>query len=307
MITDDKVIKIFCEVDDFCKKYEGFLDKRARVRGIEDGKHRRYRKASLSDSEIMTIQILFHFGTFRSFKHFYLLYVKGHVKTYFPNLVSYNRFVELQPRVFFPMMFFLNRCAFGQCTGISFVDSTMIPVCHNLRRYSNKVFQGIATDGKGTMGWCHGFKLHFVCNDRGEILTFCFTPANIDDRDPRVWKTMAKDLYGKLFADRGYISQNLFALLLNNGIHLITGLRNNMKNKLMSIRDKLLLRRRCVIETINDMLKNVGQLVHSRHRAFHNFIMNMISCLGAYCFYDNKPQALQGFYIEKNYTPLLPF
>ena len=77
--------------------------------------------------------------------------------------------------------------SFRRCTGITFVDSTMIPVCHNLRRYANKVFAGLATDGKGTMGWCHVFKLHFICNDRGEIIMFCLTGANVDDSDPKVW------------------------------------------------------------------------------------------------------------------------
>ena len=100
------------------------------------------------------------------------------MKWYFPKAVSYNRFVELESRVFFQLMFFLNLRAFGRCTGITFVDYTMIPVCHNLRRYANKVFKGIATDGKGTMGWCHGFKLHLACNDRDEIIAFVLTGAN---------------------------------------------------------------------------------------------------------------------------------
>ena len=176
--------------------------------------------------------------------------------------------MELHLRMFFPMMLFLNTCGFGKCSGISFVDSPMIPVCHNLRRYSNKVFGDLATNAKGTMGWCHGFKNHFVCNDKGEILTFCLSGANTDDRDPAVWRVMAKKLYGQLFADRGYISQSFFEHLLNNGVHLVTGLRSNMKNRLMPMRDKILLRRRCIIETINDVLKNVANLVHLRHRDY---------------------------------------
>ena len=108
------------------------------------------------------------------------------------------------PRVFFMMMLFMKLHAFGKCSGISFVDSTMIPVCHNLRRYANKVFRGLAKDGKGTMGWCHGSKLHLLCNDSGEIITFCFTAANVVDRNEYVWKVLAKELYGKVFADRGY-------------------------------------------------------------------------------------------------------
>lgn len=95
------------------------------------------------------------------------------MKSFFPEAVSYNRFVELESRAFFPLMFFLNFRAFGRCTGIIFVDSTMIPVCHNLRRYVNKVFKDIATDGKGAIGWCHGFKLHQACNDRGGAHCVC--------------------------------------------------------------------------------------------------------------------------------------
>ena len=109
------------------------------------------------------------------------------------------------PRVFFKMMFFMKLYAFGRSTGITFVDSTMIPVCHNVRRYFNKVFAGLARSGKGTMGWCHGFKLHLLCNNSGEVITFYLIGANVGDRDRRVWTVFAKVLYGKVFADRGYI------------------------------------------------------------------------------------------------------
>ena len=152
MTTDYKVTELFCIIDEFCKHFD------AKNAGnlLEDnsGVKRRRRQAPLSDSEIMNILLYFHFGTFRNFKHYYLFFIKGTMKSYFSKAVSYNRFVELESRVFFQLMFFLNLGAFGRCTGITFVDSTMIPVCHNLRRYANKVFEGITTDGKGTMGWC---------------------------------------------------------------------------------------------------------------------------------------------------------
>ena len=86
--------------------------------------------------------------------------------------------------------------------------------------------------------------------------------------------------------------------LSEDGIQLVTGLRVNMKNKLMPFYDRMMLRKRYIIETINDMLKNTAQIVHSRHRSVSNFIMNLISALGAYCFFDNKPKALQGYCIE---------
>ena len=142
MITDDKITEIFCVVDEFCKEFDKEIDRKSLL--SPNGKPRRYRKASLSESEIMTILIAFQFGSFRNFKHYYLFYIRQHLRSYFPDAVSYNRFVELESRVFFQMMFFLNLSAFGKCSGISFVDSTMVPVCHNLRRHANRVFRGLA-------------------------------------------------------------------------------------------------------------------------------------------------------------------
>ena len=296
MITKDKVTEIFCIIDEFCKHFDA--ENAQKVLISSKVTSRRRRSATMSDSEIMTILLLFHFGSYRNFKHYYLSFIKIVLKKEFPKAVSYNRFVELEGRVFFQMMFFLNLQTFGRCTGITFVDSTMIPICHNLRRYADKVFKGIATDGKGTMGWCHGFKLHLACNDRGEIIAFVLTGANVSDKDSEVFKVLAKRLYGKMFADKGYISQRLFDILFEDGIQLVTGLRVNMKNKLMPFYDRMMLRKRYIIETINDMLKNTAQIVHSRHRSVGNFIMNIISALGAYCFFDNKPKALSGYCIE---------
>lgn len=134
MTTDYKITELFCVIDEFCKHFES--ENAGKLLESEDRGKLRRRTASLSESEIMTILLYFHFGTFRNFKHYYLFFIKGTMKSYFPKAVSYNRFVELESRVFFPLMFFLNLRAFGRCTGITFVDSTMIPVCQNLRRYA---------------------------------------------------------------------------------------------------------------------------------------------------------------------------
>lgn len=300
MITDDKVTEIFCTIDEFCKKLDVELQKNLKLPSSDGSGHRRRnRKGQLSDSEIMTILVCYQFGTYRTFKEYYLCSVRQRMRSLFPKAVSYNRFVELMPRVFFQMMLFMKLAAFGSCTGITYVDSTMIPVCNNVRRYFNKVFRGLAKDGKGTMGWCHGFKLHFVCNDSGEIITFCLTGANVDDRDRRVWDVFARELYGKVFADRGYISQSLFEMLFDQGIHLVHGLKANMRNKLMPMWDKIMLRKRYIIECINELLKNKANLVHSRHRSIQNFIMNLCAALTAYCFFDNKPEALP-VHVEKS-------
>ena len=186
-------------------------------------------------------------------------------------------------------MFFLNAICFGKCTGITFVDSTKIAVCNNKRIYRNKVFQDIAKRGTHTMGWFYGFKLHFVCNDKGEMLSFCLTPGNIDDRDPKTLQFLTKEFFGRIFGNKGYISKTLFEMLFNEGVHLVTGIRSNMKNRLMPLRDRIMLRKRSVIETINDILKNTCDIEHSRHRSIHNFIINLIAAIGAYCFFDKKP------------------
>jgi hypothetical protein len=287
MLTQDKITEIYCIADDFCKEFSREFKKLKML--PEDGKKHRKRACEMSDSEIITILLLFHFGSFKNFKHYYLHYICIHLKDDFPKRLSYSRFIAIEHRVFIPMMFFLNTVCFGKCTGITFVDSTKIAVCHNKRIKRNKVFGGIAKVGKSTMGWFYGFKLHLICNDKGELLSFCLTPANVDDRDPKTLKILTKNLFGKLFGDKGYISNSLFEMLFNNGLHIVTGIKSNMKNRLMSLHDRILLRKRSVIETINDELKNICEIEHSRHRAMHNFIMNMIAALAAYCFFDKKP------------------
>ena len=139
------------------------------------------------------------------------------------------------------------------------------------------------------MGWYVGFKLLLQCNQNGEIINFVITKANVDDRQENVFDALTDKVFGKLYADKGYISQSLFGKLFDEGIHIVTGLRANMKQKLMPFYDKMMLRKRSVIESLNDMLKNVAQLVHSRYRSFHNFLMNMLAAMGAYCFFAVKP------------------
>jgi hypothetical protein len=287
MLTNDKITEIFCIADDFRKE---FAQEFKNIKKLPDGcKKRRNRSCEMSDSEIMSILLFFHFGTFKNFKHYYLHYIGVHLRKEFPKQLSYNRFIAIQHRVFVPMMFFLNTVCFGKCTGITFVDSTSIKVCRNRRIKRNRVFENIAKIGKNTMGWFYGFKLHLACNDKGELLSFCLTSANVDDRDFQTIQTLTKKLFGKLFGDKGYISASLFETLFNNGVHLVTGIKNNMKNRLMNFHDRIMLRKRSIIETINDELKNICEVEHTRHRAMHNFVMNLISALAAYCFFDKKP------------------
>ena len=175
----------------------------------------------------------------------------------------------------------------GQATGIAFIDATSLVVCHNRRIQSHKVFKQVARRGKTSVGWFYGFKLHLVVNDRGELLAFHITPGNTDDRQPV--PRLVKGLTGKLFGDRGYISQKLFEALLEQNLQLITKLRKTMRNKLLPLADKLLLRKRALIETINDQLKNISQIEHTRHRSGINAMVNLLAGLVAYTHQPKKP------------------
>jgi hypothetical protein len=184
---------------------------------------------------------------------------------------------------------FLKMQCLGECTGITYVDSTPIRVCNKKRIKRNKVFKDIAAVGKSTMGWFYGFKLHLIVNEKGDILNFVITQGNVDDRAPLNDSKFLSKIKGKLYGDKGYISAKLTQLLFVDGVQLITGIRDKMKNCLLELKDKILLRKRSIIETINDELKNICQVEHSRHRSFENFISNLISGLIAYSFFPKKP------------------
>lgn len=281
----DKITEIFVKIDDFYIEFESSIQNHL----LESGKAQRIRKSKLSESEIMTISISFHLGCFSNFKHYYIHYIQAHLDKEFPQKLSYNRFIEVQQKVLVPLLIYLKLYGFGECTGISFMDSTCLKVCHNKRIYQHKVFKGIAQRGKSTMGWFYGFKLHLIINEKGEILNFSLSKGNVDDRNRTVIKELSKNIGGKIFADKGYISQSLFEFLSTQNIQLITGIRKNMKNKLVNIYDKIMLRKRAVIETVNDQLKNIAQIEHSRHRSLMNFLINTIAAITAYCFADKKP------------------
>ncbi len=289
MITSDKITDIFCKVDDFCKVFDKFVKINALAPKRPKGKRKYFRANRMSSSEIITIMIVFHFSGYKCFKHFYLDKVCTDMTDLFPNLVSYNRFTELERTVIVPLILFIKRCCMGKCTGINFIDSTALRVCRNQRIHIHKVFKGLAERGQCSMGWFYGFKLHLICNEKGELLSFMVTPGNVDDREPLRNKTFIDDLFGKLVGDKGYISKDLFSCLFSDGIQLITKLRNNMKGALMDVNDKILLRKRAIIETINDELKNIAQIEHSRHRSVANFTVNLMAGLGAYSFFPKKP------------------
>ena len=290
------LLELFVSVDDFCQIFLPVWEQKL----MSDGSKKRRRTGQLRLSEIMTILIYFHQSRYRNFKAYYTEHVCKHLRSEFPNLVSYERFVILMPSALGPLSAYL-KSLYGSCSGLSFIDSTALEVCDNHRIHQHKVFLGLAERGKGSMGWFYGLKLHLVINDRGEILACQITPGNVDDRKPV--PVLCKRLFGKLIADRGYISQPLFEQLLDTfNVQLITRLKKNMKNRLMPLIDKLLLRKRAIIESVVDQLKNISQIEHTRHRSPTNAFINIIAGLIAYCHQPKKPS----LDIIPNGTPLLP-
>lgn len=286
--------ELFCSVDDFCQTFEPQWKQQLLGFGLK----LRNRQRSLSLSEIMTILIAFHQSCQRNFKTYYEEKVQTEWADAFPGIVSYQRLIEWVASTLVPMCAYLRSC-FGKCSGISFIDSTSLRVCHNRRIGRHKVFENLAARGKTSVDWFFGFKLHLVVNDRGELLNILLTPGNTDERTPV--SKLLQQLFGKVFADRGYVSQKLAKHLLNTaGIQFITKLKRNMKQQLMPLNDRLILRKRSIIETIIDQLKNISQIEHSRHRSPVNCFVNILGGLIAYCHQPKKPA------IAINHNLLLP-
>lgn len=275
------LLHLFCDIDDFCQQVLPHLQAHQLP---APGARRRRR--SLCQSEIITILVAFQLSHVRDFKNFYLYYLATKCRGEFPGLVSYNRFIEFIPSVLVVMLAYLQNRR-GQCSGISFIDSTKLVVCHNARIHQHKVFEEQAKRGKSSTGWFFGFKLHLVFNDEGEILSVTLTTGEVDDRKPV--PELLRGLFGKVYGDKGYVSQPLFELLYSEGIELITKSKKGMKPRLMRYIDRLLLRRRAIAETIIDQLKNVCQVEHSRHRAATGFLWNLLSALIAYTHLPKKP------------------
>jgi len=277
------ILDLYCSVDAFWQRFEPRWEQEL----LASGQRRRRRATRLHPAEILTILILFQQSGYRTFKGFYIRPVQIALRQEFPGLLSYTRFVELMPRFLVPLAVYLHTQR-GECTGISFIDSTSLAVCHPARIQQHRVFRVDARRGKTSVGWFYGFKLHLVVNDRGELLAFCLTPGNTDDRRPV--PRLVRRLFGRLFGDKGYISAPLAEqLFLTCGLRLITKLRKNMRNQLLDLSDRLLLRKRALIETTVDQLKNVCQIEHSRHRSPYNFLVHLLAGLAAYCHQPKKP------------------
>ena len=303
MLTIDQITEIFFSADEYCILFEKNIDNC--IIKLSDGsdKMTRNKPSALSNSEVITILICLHLSDYRTLKHFYKDYVCVHLQKEFPSLVSYNRFVELQKTAALPLFMFVMSNCIGDCTGISFIDSTKLAVCKNQRIRQHRQFKDIAQRGHTSTGCFFGFKLHLVINDKGEIISFKLTRGNIADNNENLLFSLCKDLFGKLYGDRGYlVKQSVFEKLFFDGVQLITKIKRNMKNKVMSVYDKIMLRKRSVIECVMDSLKNICQAEHSRHRSIHGFIINVFAAIGAYHFLPKKPSIASQFETDQSST-----
>lgn len=201
------IVEIFCDIDDFCKEW--FKESSPYL--LPSPNRKRRRSCKMSASEIMTIVILFHLSHYRTFKDYYQDCIRQDMNDYFPDLVSYNRFTEIMSTILIPLTTYLYS-RLGEKTGLYYVDSTPLEVCHNKRIYRHKTFEGIAERGKTSMGWFFGFKLHIVINHKGEIVSFCITKGNVDDRTPL--EPLFKNLEGVAAGDKGYLSKEKTESLL---------------------------------------------------------------------------------------------
>jgi len=278
----DSLTETFCLIDDFCRQFEPAWHQQM----LQSGSQKRQRKSELSLAELMTLTVLFHQLRFRQFKSFYLHHACRYLRAEFPRLPSYSRIVELMPRCVVPLTALFEYLK-GDCDGISIADATPLAVCHNKRISRHKVFKGKAVRGKTSMGWFFGFKLHVIINSKGELIRIRLTPGNTDDRKPI--PGMCEGLSGLLFADKGYISQALTEMLKDIGIKLITTVKKKMKPITLTAFEKAVLKRRSLVETVFDELKNLCQIEHSRHRSINNFTVNLMAGIVAYCLSDSKP------------------
>ncbi|MDE0012525.1 MAG: IS982 family transposase [Candidatus Poribacteria bacterium] len=280
------ILTLFCEIDDFFLAYERWQathwvpkDTPPETRGHPRQPH---------PSEVMTILIAFHQSGYRTFKHFYQRHVWGQWRTAFANLVSYTRFVHLKQDVLTLLTHYLA-ARLGECSGISFVDSTRLRVCDNKRISSHKVFAGKAERGKTSLGWFYGFKLHLVINDTGDLLDVVLTPGNTDDRKPLCGMEPDGQFHDTLYGDRGYISEDLPEKIRKQEVNLVYKVRKNMDPLDLSVSEEVLLKKRMLIESVFGVLKTQMRLEHSRHRSYENFQVKVASALIAYQLSENKP------------------
>ncbi len=272
--------ELFYFIDEFCN----YIEKALKERTIAHRK-KATRLPGLTHAEIITIILLFQRSPYKNFKYFYKAYQVLYPRE-FPRMPSYERFVILQQRVL-PLLAVLLDCLFVRDDNVGFIDSTPLTVCHNKRISRHKVCKGFAEIGRSTKGWFYGIKLHIIIDRKGNLMNIMFTKGNV--HDVSVVEKLSSFFRGLIIGDRGYISDNLFKRLHKKGITLVTGIKRNMKNVLIGTYEKMLLKKRSIIETVFGNLKEIFMIEHHRHRSCINMFIHIISTLISYQLKPSKP------------------
>jgi hypothetical protein len=298
IVDSSKLVEIYVHCDDFIKD---FMNHYKRTTVGPKTRRKPTREPALSASEIICICIYYHLSGFKCFQYYYYKVVQKQLLHDFPNLVSYERFIALCPRVM-PLLFaYLNFGRIGKPTGIYYSDSKKLPVCDNRRIHQNRVFRDMADRGKSSTGWFFGFKVFIVVNQFGQLMKCGINKASKADNNFDWMMQLFEGFKGLMFTDKGFISSAAFEKLYQKGLKLITGIRSNMKNKLMNWNEKLLHKKRGMIEAVNDILMTVCDIDHTRHRSPFNFFVNLFSGLIAYTFFDKVPSIF-----SKKFNPSNP-
>ena len=282
-----QLLQLYIFVDDACLLMRAWATQHWVAEGIPSKPARRVPK--ISESEIMTILIFYHYSGYKCFEYYYKSLVLNDLKTYFPTAPSYHYFLALIERVSLPMMILAKlTCQQAEKTGLYYLDAKALPVCDGLREKQHKVFRESASKGKASKGWFFGFKLHLLVNHKGQIVDFEVTTGKVADNDKNLLIKLLDNLKGTLFGDKGYFT-TLWQDFYEAGLKIVTKVKKNMKNKLMTLEERLLLKKRPMIEAIFDILTSVFDLEHTRHRKPQNACVHILASLVAYQFYPDKP------------------
>ncbi|WP_342259857.1 IS982 family transposase [Candidatus Tisiphia endosymbiont of Metellina segmentata] len=267
------ITTVYYLIANFCEIYQEWEDKKLLLCNSK-----RHRQGSLDLCELLTIVIYFYLSPCKDFKNYYLYHLSYKYRGYF-TLPSYSRIIQLWPKLILPLALLMQLLR-GEDTGIYFIDSTKSAICHDKRTKSNKVFGRIARIGMSSYGWFMGFKLHLIINSKGEIMAVKITKGNRSDISSVL--SMTQGLEGKLFGDKAYISKELFNKLLAKSLRLLTSIRKDMKKHLLEIEDKEMLKKRTLIESVFNVLKNNMCLEHSMNRSPVNFLVHILACVVGY-------------------------
>lgn len=284
-ISEIKLIELFIDVDDLLKSFQAYQQSR------QVGQARRpTRTPALSESEVCTILAAYHLSGYKCFEYYYRQVIKGAYESYFPKAPSYDRFLVLVSRCYQLMyLWSLHCCLKASRTGLYIIDSKRLEVCHLKREHSHRVFSGSARKGKTSTGWFYGFKLHLVINQRGELVNWTITPGNVADNNTALLEKLLGGLTGICLGDRGYHS-SLFEWFYQHKLHLVVKPKRNMKKDWPCLIDhQHYLKKRALVESVNDLLVSVCDVEHTRHRKPENAFAHIAGALIAYQFLDHKP------------------